>query len=298
MKDTSEDKDLENKPVEVKDEEETQENYMAIGMCLGMAIGTAIGLAMGNMVLGMSMGMCVGMAIGISVKRNGDESVSLPGETGTKYTLAIFDLDGTLLYTLEDLGNSLNYALEQNGFPTRTMEEVRRFVGNGIRKLVERGTPADASAEDVEKVYAVFREHYAAHKDDTTRPYDGTQELLQRLRDAGLRLALVSNKAETATLGLCDKFFPGLFEAVVGGRDGRRLKPAPDPVDEVLTRLGVAREDAVYIGDSEVDIQTARNAGLDGITVSWGFRDVDFLKARGAKQIVDTPEELYSALTK
>ena len=214
-----------------------------------------------------------------------------------KYTLAVFDLDGTLLYTLEDLKNSLNYALAQNGFPVRTLEEVRRFVGNGIRKLVERGVPADASADDMEKVYAAFREHYAVHKEDTTRPYDGTQELLKRLRDAGLRLALVSNKAESATLGLCEKFFPDLFEAVVGGREGRRLKPAPDPVNEVLTRLNIGRSDAVYIGDSEVDIQTAQNAGLDAVIVSWGFRDADFLKTQGAKRIVDSPEELYNALT-
>lgn len=212
-----------------------------------------------------------------------------------KYPLAIFDLDGTILYTLQDLANSLNYALIQCGLRSRTLEEVRRFVGNGIHKLVERGAASDP--ETVEKVYEVFCEHYAVHKEDTTRPYDGVQELLRKLKAAGLRLALVSNKAEPATLGLCDKFFPGIFEAVVGGRDGRRLKPAPDPVDEVLARLNVPREDAVYIGDSEVDIQTARNSNMDSIIVSWGFRDADFLREQGASVIVSTTDELYAMLT-
>ena len=214
-----------------------------------------------------------------------------------KYSLAIFDLDGTILYTLEDLKNSLNYGLEQNGFPTRTLEEVRRFVGNGVRKLSERGCPPGASAADVEAVYARFREHYAVHKQDNTRPYDGIPELLQKLRDAGLHLALVTNKAEAAAMGLCEKFFPDMFDAVVGGRDGRRLKPAPDPVNEVLARLGISREKAVYIGDSEVDIQTAANAGLDACIVSWGFRDAGFLRDNGAKRIVGTADELYRALT-
>ena len=213
-----------------------------------------------------------------------------------RYPLAIFDLDGTILYTLQDLMNSLNYALAQNCLPERTLEEVRRFVGNGIHKLVERGVDGERSM--VEKVYEVFCEHYAAHKEDTTRPYDGVVELLRRLKTAGLHLALVSNKAEPATLALCDKFFPGIFEAVVGGRDGRRLKPAPDPVNEVLERLEFSCEDAVYIGDSEVDIQTARNSNLDSIIVSWGFRDADFLREQGAKVIVSTTEELYAMLTK
>ena len=212
-----------------------------------------------------------------------------------RYPLAIFDLDGTILYTLQDLANSLNYALSQNGLPERTLEEVRRFVGNGIHKLVERGAASDP--ETVEKVYAVFCDHYSVHKEDTTRPYDGVQALLKKLKDAGLRLALVSNKAEPATLALCDKFFPDIFDAVVGGRDGRRLKPAPDPVNEVLARLEFAVEDAVYIGDSEVDIQTAKNSNMDSIIVSWGFRDADFLREQGATVIVDTTDELYALLT-
>ena len=213
------------------------------------------------------------------------------------YRLAVFDMDGTILDTLRDLMSSANYALEKNAFPPRTLEEVRQFVGNGIHKLVERAVPAGTRAEDVEAVFADFGEHYREHNLDTTRPYEGIVELLGKLQAAGLQLAVVSNKVDYAVKELSEKFFPGLFDMAIGEKPGVAKKPAPDAVNEVLKTLDVPREQAVYIGDSEVDIQTARNAGLDELIVTWGFRDPAFLAAQGAKKLVNSPEELYKLLT-
>lgn len=214
-----------------------------------------------------------------------------------KYDLAVFDLDGTILYTLEDLKNSLNYALTAHGYPARTLEEVRRFVGNGVRKLVQRGAPADATPEELAALYETFHIHYKFHDLDTTRPYDGVPEMLDALRDRGMRLAVVSNKVDYAVQALCQRFFPQKFDVAVGDREGVRNKPASDMVDAALAALGISREKAVYIGDSEVDVQTARNAGMDEIAVSWGFRSAEELAAAGAKLIVDSPAGLLEALT-
>ncbi len=214
-----------------------------------------------------------------------------------KYDLAVFDLDGTILYTLEDLKNSLNYALQAHGYPARTLDEVRRFVGNGVRKLVQRGAPADATPAELAALYETFHAHYKIHDLDTTRPYDGVPEMLGALRDRGMRLAVVSNKVDYAVQALCQRFFPQKFDAAVGDREGVRNKPAPDMVDAALKELGISRENAVYIGDSEVDVQTARNAGMDEIAVSWGFRSRAELADAGAKRIVDSPAALLAALT-
>ncbi len=214
-----------------------------------------------------------------------------------KYDLAVFDLDGTILYTLEDLKNSLNYALQTHGYPTRTLDEVRRFVGNGVRKLVQRGAPAGTTPAELAALYDTFHQHYHAHDLDTTRPYDGIPELLDALRAQGMRLAVVSNKVDYAVQALCQRFFPQKFDVAVGDRDGVRNKPAPDMVDAALAAVGISREKAVYIGDSEVDIQTARNAGMDEIIVSWGFRSAEELAAQGAKCVVDSPAALLAALT-
>ena len=213
-----------------------------------------------------------------------------------KYDLAIFDLDGTILYTLEDLKNSLNFALESHGFPKRTLEEVRRFVGNGVRMLVQRGAPAGTDPAELDALYETFHEHYRQHDLDTTRPYEGVPELAEKLKAAGMRLAVVSNKVDYGVKDLCRRFYPGVFEAALGERPGVAKKPAPDLVNAVLAELGISRERAVYIGDSEVDLQTARNAGMDEIIVSWGFRTVEELRARGAARIVDSPEALYEEL--
>ncbi|MDD6069966.1 MAG: HAD family hydrolase [Clostridiales bacterium] len=208
------------------------------------------------------------------------------------YKLIIFDLDGTILNTLEDLADSTNYALVMNGFSERTIEEVRTFVGNGIGKLIERAVPAGTGAEVANKVLADFTEYYGKHCADKTRPYDGIPELINVLRERGCQTAVVSNKADFAVQELCEQYFPGLFDFVVGERKGIRRKPAPDSVLEVLERLQVEKEEALYIGDSEVDVQTAENAGIRQISVEWGFRTRDVLLSCGAEHIVKTPGEI------
>lgn len=209
-----------------------------------------------------------------------------------KYKLAIFDLDGTILDTLDDLADSLNYALEKSGYPVRDLEEVRRFVGNGIRKLVERGVPSGTSAEAADKVYESFTEHYKVHCADKTKPYENIPELLKKLRENGVKTAVVSNKADYAVQDLCVQYFDGLFDAAAGEREGVRRKPAPDSVNIVLEKLGVNRENAVYIGDSDVDVETARNSGMDCIAADWGFRDRDILVQCGAEIIVSEPMKI------
>lgn len=209
------------------------------------------------------------------------------------YKLAIFDLDGTILNTLEDLADAANYALAQHGYPGRTIEEVRRFVGNGIRKLIERAVPAETPEEEINRVHQTFSGYYQLHCADKTRPYEGIPELLQRLRDAGCLTAVVSNKADAAVQPLCRRYYNGLFDYAVGEREGIRRKPAPDSVLEVLRRLQVDAAQSVYIGDSEVDIRTAANAGMDSIIVTWGFRDRIDLESQGARRFADTPGEIY-----
>ena len=209
-----------------------------------------------------------------------------------KYMIAIFDLDGTILNTLEDLADSTNYALKTHGYPERTMDEVRQFVGNGIRKLMERAVPEGTPVEEIDRVHETFTAHYKVHCADKTRPYDGIMELLQNLKKDGCKLAVVSNKADYGVQELCKQYFDGVFDFAVGEREGIRKKPAPDSVNEVLKTLGCSRDRAVYIGDSDVDIQTAANAQMDHIIVEWGFRDVPFLIAKGAKVLVEKPEEI------
>ena len=212
------------------------------------------------------------------------------------YKLAVFDLDGTILNTLEDLADATNYALEKHGFSRRTIDEVRRFVGNGIRKLIERAVPPGLPVAEIDKVHETFSGYYQLHCADKTRPYEGILPLLQRLRAAGCLTAVVSNKADAAVQPLCRHYYEGLFDFAVGERADIRCKPAPDAVYEVLRRLGVDGADAVYIGDSEVDIRTAENAGLDSIIVTWGFRDREFLESQGGRRFVDRPEEIDEIL--
>ena len=209
-----------------------------------------------------------------------------------KYMIAIFDLDGTILNTLEDLADSTNYALKTCGYPERTMDEVRQFVGNGIRKLMERAVPEGTPVEEIDRVHETFTAHYKVHCADKARPYDGIMELLQNLKKDGCKLAVVSNKADYGVQELCKQYFDGVFDFAVGEREGIRKKPAPDSVNEVLKTLGCSRDRAVYIGDSDVDIQTAANAQMDHIIVEWGFRDVQFLISQGAKVLVEKPEEI------
>lgn len=212
------------------------------------------------------------------------------------YQLAIFDLDGTLLDTLEDLAVSLNHALACHGLPLRTVDEVRSFVGNGIRMLIERAVPAGSTAADVEQVLQEFRAYYTRHSADQSRPYAGILPMLETLRKRGIAVAVVSNKSEDAVKALCRQYFGDRVDLALGDLPGRPRKPAPDAVLELLQRYQVQPADAVYIGDSEVDVQTARNAGLDGLAVSWGFRSRETLVQAGASRILSEPALLVNAI--
>lgn len=210
------------------------------------------------------------------------------------YQTYIFDLDGTLLDTLGDLAASVNYAMRTHGMPEHSVDEVCRFVGNGVRRLMERAVPGGAAHPEFEAAFATFRRHYMEHSLDTTRPYKGIPEMLQELKRRGRHTAVVSNKFDAATKELCRHFFPDTIDVAVGEHEaeGIRKKPAPDTVLQALSQLGVGQDGAVYVGDSDVDIQTARNSGLPCISVLWGFRDREFLLAHGAETFVSQPSEL------
>ena len=212
------------------------------------------------------------------------------------FSTYIFDLDGTLLDTLGDLAASVNYALRTHGMPEHSVDDVRRFVGNGVRKLMERAVPDGADNPRFDAAFATFRQHYMAHSLDTTRPYEGIPEALEALKARGCHLAVVSNKMMAATQELCRHFFPDTIEVAIGEDEaaGIRRKPAPDTVFAALKALGVGKENAAYVGDSDVDIQTARNAGLPCISVLWGFRDRDFLICHGAQTFITHPAELLT----
>ena len=213
-----------------------------------------------------------------------------------RYRLVIFDLDGTILDTLEDLAAAGNHALSVCGMPQRTVDEVRQFVGNGIRRYLQRAVPEGTPDAEIDRVHEAFTAYYSVHYADRTAPYPGIPALLQKLREAGIRTAVVSNKPDYGVQSLCAQYFPGLFDAAAGEREGVRRKPAPDAVDAVLASLEIPREEAVYIGDSDVDIDTARNAGMPCISVSWGFRSAAFLQEHGASQIVDDAAALEKLL--
>ncbi len=207
----------------------------------------------------------------------------------------VFDLDGTLLNTLGDLRDSTNYALKKFGYPERTTEEIRNFVGNGLKMLIVRALPKDSP--DVEAVLAEMKRHYVRNCANLTRPYDGIPEMLAKLSGAGFRLAIVSNKAAPMVSLLREHYFSDLIPVAVGESEAIARKPAPDMVFEALRQLGSAQEDAVYIGDSDVDILTAKNSGIPCRSVCWGFRSEEELCRSGAKTVYRTPEELYRALT-
>ena len=213
-----------------------------------------------------------------------------------KYELAVFDLDGTILDTLDDLTDSVNYALAHHGYPTRTKEEIRTFVGDGLLMLVRRAMAPEADEAVIQTVLATQKAYYKDHCADKTKPYEGIAELLEELKCAGYKLAVVSNKADYAVQILCEQYFPGMFHMTVGEKETVRKKPAPDSVYAVLDELQVEKERAVYIGDSEVDIETAKNAGLDAVLVTWGFRDTEFLLEKGAKTLADSVNDLKKAL--
>ena len=213
------------------------------------------------------------------------------------YQTVIFDLDGTLLDTLQDLADSTNYALSVHRMPARTLEEVRTFVGNGVGRLIHLAVPEGTPAEEEAACLADFRAHYLLNMENKTAPYPGVPALLEHLQAAGIRTAVVSNKFDGAVKGLCQNYFGDRLPVAIGESQGVARKPAPDTVFRALAELEAEPAGAVYVGDSDVDIATARNAGLPCISVTWGFRDEDFLLAHGATEIVADPDGLYAALT-
>lgn len=214
------------------------------------------------------------------------------------YDTVVFDLDGTLLNTLEDLADAVNYALGEMGMPKRTIAEVREFVGNGVRRLMELSVPGGIDNPAFEETFAKFREYYGIHCNNKTRAYDGVVELLRGLKKDGYALAIVSNKLDSAVKELNELYFEGIVEVAIGERTGVARKPAPDTVFAALRELGRTPETAVYVGDSDVDIMTAKNAGLPCISVLWGFRNRAFLEAHGAGYFAGTPDDVRKFLEK
>ena len=213
-----------------------------------------------------------------------------------RYKAIIFDLDGTLLDTLADLAEGTNYALRVNGFPERTLDEIRRFVGNGARRLIERAVPDGQMEAALEKVRQDFNVYYKIHCKDHTGPYPGIMEMLQELVQQGYSLGVVSNKPDFAVQELIPEYFPGIFVSVSGERQGVAKKPAPDLIWEAMKNLQADSLDAVYVGDSEVDLETAANAGIPCISVAWGFKGRRFLEEQHAGMIIETPSEIQKYL--
>ncbi|MBR6407157.1 MAG: HAD-IIIA family hydrolase [Clostridia bacterium] len=213
-----------------------------------------------------------------------------------KIRAAIFDLDGTLLNTLDDLADSVNFALEKYNMPKRSVSEVRRFVGNGVYLLIKRAVPENTDEQTALDILDVFKKHYAENCENKTNPYDGITEMLRELKTGGIKTAVVSNKFDNAVRELCEKYFGRLIDAAIGEREGVRRKPCPDSVLEVMRTLNVEAGQSIYIGDSDVDIETAANAGLECVSVSWGFKTKEQLIGFGAKKIADNPQELLEII--
>lgn len=214
-----------------------------------------------------------------------------------KIDTVIFDLDGTLLNTLTDLTNSVNYAMEQYHFPTHSEDAVRRMVGNGIYVLFEQAIPDGRNFPEYDACVKTFQEHYEAHKKDFTRPFPGILELLKHLSQDGYKLAIVSNKFDQAVKGLCKDFFTPYITTAIGESQSIARKPAPDTVFEAMKELGSTPDTCIYVGDSDVDIATAKNSGIPCISVTWGFRDQDFLIQHGGTHFAHHADDIPTLLT-
>ena len=212
------------------------------------------------------------------------------------YETILFDLDGTLLYTVRDLSDAVNHALKKHGYPTHSEERIARMVGNGVAVLVSRALPRGRDTPGFEEVLADFRAYYSAHCQDNTRPYPGVAGLLRRLKARSCRTAVVTNKYQAAAEDLVRRFFGDSVDVVIGDAPGRRCKPEPDAVLAALEALGAAKNGAVYVGDTEVDRQTAENTGLPFVCVSWGYRGFDELEAMGIPLIARDARELLAML--
>ena len=208
------------------------------------------------------------------------------------YDTVIFDMDGTLLDTLEDLKDAVNFTMRQYGLPEHSLEEVRNFVGNGVRRLLQLSVPGGEEHDAFEGIVKTFRSYYKDHCMDKTAPYAGIMELLRDLKREGYAMAIVSNKLDSAVKALNREHFGDLVEVAIGETEGVARKPAPDMIEKALRELGKTKDAAVYVGDSEVDLATAKNAGLPCISVLWGFREREFLAQRGAKRFAAVPEEV------
>lgn len=213
-----------------------------------------------------------------------------------KYDAVVFDLDGTLLNTLEDLADAVNFVMEAHRYPVRTIEEVRCFVGNGIRRLMEQAVPENVAGDEFERVFEEFKNYYTAHCQMKTRAYDGIMSLLKVLNEKGYAMAIVSNKNHAAVCELNDIYFKEYINVAIGQKDGIRKKPAPDSVMQALKELGKEKESAIYVGDSEVDFATAENSGMDCALVTWGFRTTEELAEYTPKAFIEQPEELLKVL--
>lgn len=218
------------------------------------------------------------------------------GKTMKEIQYIIFDMDGTLLDSLTDLQNTLNYCFRKEGFQERTYQEVRSFVGNGLRTLIERAVPQGTTEEKIDEILEVFKPHYMEHCMDFTAPYEGILDMLKNLKEAGYKMAIVSNKADAALKHLSEHFFGEFIDVAVGERTGMNKKPAPDLVYLAMKEMKAIKDNTVYIGDSEVDYQTALNSGLPCISVLWGFRDKELLERYGADCFANTPEEVAKIL--
>lgn len=213
--------------------------------------------------------------------------------------LAIFDLDGTLLNTIKDLGEAVNYALDRNGFHTHSVASYPYFVGNGVRRLIERSLPEDArkKAAVVDAMLKDFKQYYNEHNTDRTAPYDGVPELLQQLNESGVKLAVASNKYQQATLKIINHFFPDIpWIAIQGQQEGVPVKPDPSIIFMILSEAKIAKQDTIYIGDSGIDMETARRACIDSVGVTWGFRPVKELKEYHANVIINKPQDITAII--
>ena len=213
-----------------------------------------------------------------------------------KYNSVVFDLDGTLLDTLGDLRDSVNFALQKNNLPERTTEEIRSFVGNGIRLLIELSVPENTPDEITDKCFQDFKEYYKDHSAILTKPYDHIIDLMKTLKSKGIKIAVVSNKADFAVKTLMEDYFSGLYDCAYGERAGVPRKPEPDGVLDAIKEMGSEIENTVYIGDSEVDVVTSKNAKLPCIAVTWGFRDKKVLEDLNPEYIVDSPKEILNII--
>lgn len=213
-----------------------------------------------------------------------------------KFDAIVFDLDGTLIDTLEDLKDSVNFALNKFGFPERNLDEIRSFVGNGVKRLVYLSVPDGTDEETSAKCLEIFKEHYKGNSRNKTAPYEGIPEMLEKVQAAGFKTAVVTNKIQDAAIEIIRCFFGGKIDVIIGQVDGVAQKPEPDGVWLALEKLGADRSKAVYIGDSEVDCMTAHNAGLPCIGVTWGFRSREVLEENKAEFIVDSPEKILDCV--